>query len=115
MSARRLFVLLEWDEEIGAAIKTVGVLGTEPGREAVTEWVPGEIDALVRWYWRLAEGVEPERLEAWLDERASLGMAEAEDPGAELDLRTAVAVVLDARLAEPMIPDPVLAPIAEEV
>jgi len=115
MSARRLFVLLEWDGEIGAATKVVGVLGTEPGREAVTEWVPGEPDACVRWYWRLAEGLGPERLEAWLDERASLGMAETEDPGTELDLRTAVAVVLDARLAEPMIPDPDPAPAPQEV
>ena len=115
MSARRLFVLLEWDGEIGAATKVVGVLGTEPGGETVTEWVPGDHDACVRWYWRLAEGLEPARLEAWLAESASLGMAEAEDPGAEFDLRTAVAAVLDARLAEPMIPDPDPAPIAEEM
>jgi hypothetical protein len=115
MSARRLFVLLEWDGEIGAATKVVGVLGTEPGREAVTEWVPGEPDACVRWYWRLAEGLEPARLEAWLAESASLGMAEAADPGAELDMRTAVAAVLDARLADPVIADAGIEPATEEV
>lgn len=115
MSARRLFVLLEWDEEIGAATRVVGVVGTMPGAEPVIEWVPGDIDVCVRWYWRLAEGLAPGRLEAWLGESASLGMAEAEDPGAELDLRSAVAAVLDARLAEPMIADAYFEPSAEEV
>lgn len=105
MSGRRLFVLLEWDEQIGAPSQAVGVLGTEPGHTPVIEWVPGDIDACARWYWRLEQGIEQARLEAWLAESSTLGLVEAADPGAGLDLRTAVAAVLDARLAAPLLAD----------
>ena len=100
---RRIFLLLEWDPDLGAAADLVGVLGIEDGRDALAEWIPWHPD-LARWYQRVREGVDTRRVATWLDEDATLAIAEVTKHAPDLDLRTAVAAALDAQLAAPSAP-----------
>lgn len=98
---RRIFLLLEWDSDIGAPVEVVGVLGLE-GRDVLAEWIPWH-PAQARWYRRVRDGVDGERVAAWLEQDETLAIAEVPEPCSRLDLRAAVAVVLDAHLAPPSV------------
>ena len=100
---RRIFLLLEWDPDLGAAADLVGVLGIEDGRDALVEWIPWHPD-LARWYRRVRDGVDAQRIAAWLHEDATLAITEVTEHAPDLDLRTAVAGALDAQLAAPSAP-----------
>lgn len=97
---RRIYLLLEWDADLGAATDLVGVLGLENAKDPVVEWIPWHPN-IARWHARLAQDVDPAKIEEWLEQDATLAIAPAPEPGPGMDLRTAVAVALDTRLAAP--------------
>lgn len=102
--AVRLFALLEWDDQLGAPLVLVAVLGVDASQASggfVVEWVPHTGSAAARWAERLHDGVDESSLNRWSDEDATLGLVELELPDAADDLRTAVAMALDTLLATP--------------
>ena len=100
MSGRRIFLMLEWDTQLGAAGELVGVLGFEEPASVVAEWIPWHPQT-ERWYERVRDGVDERRIAAWLREGATLALGEVPDLQPAADLRTAVAAALDAELAAP--------------
>lgn len=99
----RLFALLEWDDQLGAPLTLVAVLGTDGSEDSggvVVEWVPHTGSAAARWAERLHDGVDEAAITRWREQDATLGLVELELPDTA-DLRTAVALALDALLATP--------------
>ncbi|RSM43154.1 hypothetical protein DMA12_19590 [Amycolatopsis balhimycina DSM 5908] len=88
----RLWVLLGWSPEYGAAVIAVGVLGFETGgeiTESFVEWVPREYEAGRIWRERLV-GTSPqevvERMAFWAESLvASAAEVEPIVPGATLE------------------------------
>ncbi|GLY38980.1 hypothetical protein Amsp01_050040 [Amycolatopsis sp. NBRC 101858] len=92
----RLWVLLGWSTEYGAAVTAVAVLGIET-TETFVEWVPREHGASRVWRERLAE-VDPQdlagRMALWA-ETAIASAAEVEPIVPEATLEIAVRAQVD--------------------
>ncbi|WP_284745986.1 hypothetical protein [Amycolatopsis sp. RTGN1] len=92
----RLWVLLGWSLEYGAAITAVGVLGIET-TESFVEWIPREREAGRIWRERLA-GASPlevvERMPFWA-ETAVAAAAEVEPSVPDATLEAAVRAQVD--------------------
>ncbi len=92
----RLWVLLGWSTEYGAAVTAVGVLGIETTGSFV-EWIPREHEAGRIWRERLA-GVDPQeavaRMRFWA-ETAVAAAAEVKPIVPDATLEAAVRVQVD--------------------
>ncbi|WP_410574321.1 hypothetical protein [Amycolatopsis sp. cmx-4-61] len=92
----RLWVLLGWSPEYGAAVTAVGVLGIEK-TESFVEWIPREYEAGRIWRERLA-GAGPqevlERMPFWAETLVA-SAAEVEPIVPDATLEAAVRAQVD--------------------
>lgn len=99
----RVFALLEWDARLGAPLELVAVLGVDEDGEHdgfVVEWVPHTMSGGAGWAERLHAGAAAAPTLDPVEDRA-LDRVELQVPAGARDLRTAVAMTLDALMAAP--------------
>ena len=99
MNAARVFILQTWHPTIGATIFPVGVLGLAPDGGWHASWVPLTYHRARGWHARLRDGVNEERIAAWLGESGTEQLTELTPPTGALSLQDAVEIAMDRVLA----------------